>query len=56
MALKLINISGIECEKSLNHFINAPQFPLVGVKRSAKLHIKRLAGISNLVSMYSRIK
>lgn len=44
MALKLINISGIEFDKNLNHFIYPPQFLLAGVKGTTKLYIiKRLA-------------
>jgi hypothetical protein len=50
-ALKLINISGIEFDKKLYHFIYTPHFLLAGIKGTTKLYSTSRGwhGISNLV-------
>ena len=48
MALKLINISGIEFDKNLNHFIYPPQFLLAGIKGTTKLYIKEV-GMASVI-------
>jgi hypothetical protein len=53
-ALKLINISGIEFDKKLYHFIYPPHFLLAGIKGSSTTKLYSTSrgwhGISNVVS------